>query len=526
MAQEGTSALALGRLRAWKFVTAVRIANAVPFLVVSLIFLAPNALLALSLRGVPAFFILAGAVGAGVLLWREAAHSDFLHAPVDARQLAICLALGVALCLLGGEGHFFLPKSDWLIRDAVLADLVRDGVVVLYRDEGQTFLLRAPLGMYLLPAMIGRLYGLYAAHLALLAQNAIVVGVIAYFTGILAQVRRAPMLLLLLGFSGLDIVGVFAAEAVELAGGGAFIPVNHTEWWSQYFWPGRLQYSSLITQFFWVPNHAAPGWWFALLILLHARGAVRFPALLASFAPLLIWSPLSMLGAAPFLALFATWRWRTLLSRDVMASVAASLCFLPVAIYLVVDAGAVAHEWLILRDGFARLYPFFLLVEIPQAALVLYCFRYVATADRPVFWVALAILFILPVYSFGPYNDLMMRASIPSLFLLAFHFARIVVLTRSGGGALASVASTLVLLAAATPFIEIVSALAPSYAISDCDLLTGSHKLEPGKLPTNYLARIEKVPVWLVDPAGARAPRTVVDRKCWPDHPGLEESLK
>ncbi|GLI91281.1 hypothetical protein [Methylocystis echinoides] len=513
--------------RAWKVTTLAGAAsNFHLFIFTSILFIAPNALFAAALRPVPAALVLVGCAGAVAILWRERLRSDLFRAVVDRRQLGLCLALGFAVCLLGGGGHVFLPKSDWLIRDAVLADLVREGFLALYRDAGQDYLLRAPLGMYLLPAMVGRFFGLYAAHLALLTQNAGIVGMIAYFTTTVAQVRRAPMLLLLLGFSGLDIVGVFAAEAAELAGGGAFMPVNHTEWWSQYFWPGRLQYSSLITQFFWVPNHAAPGWWFALLILLHARGAVRFPALLASFAPLLIWSPLSMLGAAPFLALFATWRWRTLLSRDVMASVAASLCFLPVAIYLVVDAGAVAHEWLILRDGFARLYPFFLLVEVPQAALVLYCFRYVATADRPVFWVALAILFILPVYSFGPYNDLMMRASIPALFLLAFHFARIVVLTRSGGGALASVASTLVLLAAATPFIEIVSALAPSYAISDCDLLTGSHKLEPGKLPTNYLARIEKVPVWLVDPAGARAPRTVVDRKCWPDHPGLDESLK
>jgi hypothetical protein len=527
MAQDYTQGETLEYRSVWKSLATARITNAAPFLVASLIFLAPNAVMALAFHTAAAILVLVGCAGAGILLWREGARSDLLRAPADVAQLAVCLAFGLALCLLGGEGHVFQPKSDWLTRDAVLADLVREGLVVLYRHEGQEYLLRAPLGMYLLPAMVGRFLGLHAAHLALLAQNSILVGAVAYFTGAIAQVRRAPMILLLLAFSGLDIVGIAAAELSEIASGGAFMFFGHNEWWSLYFWPGQFQYSSLVTQIFWVPNHAAPGWWLAALILLHLRRAVSFPALIASFGPLVIWSPLAVVGAAPFLVLFAARQaLRSFLSPAFLASVALTLCFLPIAVYLVIDAGAVPHEWLILREGFARQYLIFLLIEIPQAALVLYCFRHVAAEDRPAFWLALAVLLILPVYSFGPCNDLMMRASIPALFILAFHFARIVVLTRSAGGVVASVASTLVLVGAATPIIEIRTAIDRSYAISDCDLLTTSLKLAPSQLPANYLARIEKTPAWLFDLSAAPAPLTAADRQCWPDHPVLEEKMR
>lgn len=527
MSQERTQGEIFASPGAWKPLTTARITNAAPFLAASLIFLLPNAVMALAFHGVAATVVLAGCACAGVVAWREGARSGFLRAPADVTQLALCLLLGLSLCLLGGEGHVFMPKSDWLTRDAVLADLAREGLVVLYRHEEQEYLLRAPLGMYLLPAMVGRLLGLHVAHLALLCQNSIIVGAVAYFTGAIAQVRRALMILLLLAFSGLDIVGVAAAELSEIAGGGAFMSFGHTEWWSLYFWPGLFQYSSFVTQIFWVPNHAAPAWWLAALILMHLRGALSFPLLVASFGPLLVWSPLAIVGAAPFLILLAA---RQALpsfhSPAFMASVAINLCFLPVAVYLVIDAGAVPHEWLILREGFARQYLFFMMIEIPQAAFVLACFRHVAAEDRPAFWLALAVLGILPVYSFGPGNDLMMRASIPALFILAFHFARIVVLTRSAGGVTASVASTLVLLGAATPISEIRTAIDRSYAISDCDLLTSSLKLAPSGLPTNYLARIEKAPAWLVDLSGAPTPQIAVDRQCWPDHPLMEERMR
>jgi hypothetical protein len=503
------------------------LANFHVFALTALLFVAPNALFATALRPVPAAIVLMGCAGALAFARREAISSRYLAAAVDARALPLCLAGGLTLCLLGGEGHFFYSPWDWLTRDAVLADLVRDGTKALYRYEGQEYMLRAPLGMYLVPAAVGRFFGLYAAHLALLTQNSFIVGAILYFSAALAEVRKIPFLALLIAFSGLDIIGTLVAEAIAMAQGGAFEPFSHIEWWSGRFTRLPLQYSSFVTQLFWVPNHMAPGWWFALLALLHARGEIAFSTLLASCAPLLLWSPLAMMGGAPFVLYFASRiRGRQLFATDMLLATAAVLCFVPVALYLVMDAGAVPKEWLIFRDGFAWIYPAFILIEIPQAAIVLYTWRKVAVPDRGPLLVALALLLAIPIYRLGLANDFVMRASIAPLFLLAFSFARIAVLTPRDDSAFPTLIAVVVLISAVTPTLEMKGVIQGRYAVSDCNLLTAWSKTEQKSLPTNYLARREQIPSWLLSPEGAAAPLEVEKRLCWPDHPSLSDRDK
>lgn len=497
------------------------------FFLASLAFILPSAIFATALRPLPAALVIVGCVGAGVILFRARAASRLLSAPIELGRLALCLGFGVALCLLGGEGHFFYATRDWLIRDAVLHDLVTNGLTVLYRYEGQDYLLRAPLGMYMIPAMAGRFFGLHAGHMALLAQNSLILGAIAYFTSLLANVRTAPMLLLFMGFSGLDIIPILVAEAIEMAKGGDFMPFAHIEWWGEFYSSIRLQYSSHVTQLFWVPNHMAPGWWFALLALLYARGEMRMPAMLVSCAAMLMWSPLAMMGAAPFVAFFALQLLpRRIFARETVVAAAVGLCFLPIALYLTMDAGAVPHEWLILRDGFAFRYVLFILIEIPQAAVVLYAWNKVEPSDRKILILALVLLLIIPVYSVGVSNDFVMRVSIPAMFLLAFAFARIAVLTPRDNGTFATVISVIVIISAATPLLEIKQAFKERYAISDCNMLTSWHKGDISALPTNYWARVEKTPGWLMSTEAAPAPFTLEDRTCWPDHPYFDGDRK
>lgn len=496
------------------------------FFFAALLFILPSAIFATALRPLAAVFVLAGAIGAAVILWRARLSSALLSAPIDPAQLALSLALGLALCMLGGEGHFFYATTDWLTRDAVLSDLVHNGLKVVYRYEGQDYLLRAPLGMYLIPAVTGRLFGLYAAHMALVAQNSLILGSVAYFTTHIAGVRKTPFLLLLIGFSGLDIVPILLAEAVEMSKGAPFMPFTHIEWWGEYYSPVRLQYSSHITQLFWVPNHMAPGWWFALLSLLYVRKEIDLAAVMVSFAALLMWSPLAMMGAAPFVALFAFEHLpRRIFSTRTLAAAMVGLCFLPVALYLTNDAGEVPHEVLLTREGYWLRYILFLAVEIPQAAIILYAWKKIEPYDRRLVALALVLLALIPFYSVGVSNDFVMRVSIAPLFLLAFAFARIAVLTPRDDSRFATSISVIVILSAATPLLEIKQALRQNFAISDCNLLTSWHKGDPSVLPTHYWARVEKMPGWLMSSEKAPA-LTVEDRKCWADHPFLLDRMK
>ena len=478
-----------------------------------LVFLLGDVALAFGFGPLAAAFVLAGCALAVCLLFAfRPRPGSLLAAPVDAKRLAACLALAAVLLLLGGETHLFYANLDWLARDAVLSDLARQGFPLFYRYGGEDYLLRAPLGMYVLPAVVGRFAGLSAAHLALFAQNALLLGLCLYLVALLAGRRVAPFLALFILFSGVDVLPQLLREGLNMPG--------HLEWWNS-----SLQYSSHVTQLFWAPNHMLPGWWMALLLLFVARGEIDLAVLAILFSASLLWSPLAAAGAAPLAAFSALRLGRGLFAPRNLAAAFAGLLFLPIALYLTIDAGAVKHEWLLFLPGFALLYAAFLLVEIPHAAIVYAARARLAASDGPLLCAAVAVLLLLPFYSFGPNNDLAMRASTPALLLLAFAFAEIAVATPRDGGLLASAISALAIVSAATPALEIKRALvSPAFAISDCNLLTSWRKSDPHVFPTNYLARVATLPPWLAAREGVRL--ELEERRCWPDHPHLPDSRK
>lgn len=493
---------------------AMRASNRSLILLASFLFLLPSAILAAGFQPAAALIVLIGCALSAALIWRTRASDDraLLAAEVDFRTLAGSAALALALCLLGGETHLFYANFDWFTRDAVLADLVRQGFPLFYRYEEQDYLLRAPLGMYMLPATVGHFLGLKAAHAALLAQNASALTLILYFLMQLSNAPKIAFVLLFALFSGLDIVAQLGLHGLTMP--------DHIEWWSP-----LIQYSSHVTQIFWVPNHALPGWWFAVLALLHARREVDLALLSVSFAAMLLWSPLSMMGALPLLALFGLQLLPRLFAPRILVSLCAGACLIPVALYLSLDAASVPHGFLLGAEGFATLYVLFIVIEIPHVAIVAAAWPKIEASDKRVILTAIGLLLAIPCYSLGPYNDFAMRASIIPLALLAFAFARVATLVARDGKMLASSISVLVIVSAATPLFELKRALIePAFAISDCDFLTSWRKADPTIWPSNYLARIATVPPWLIGVDGVRL--TIEDRTCWPDHPRLNDARK
>lgn len=505
---------------------AAGVANAHLLIAGSFVFLLSNAIYACALRPAMAAIVVVGCVAIAALVWRTPRLGALLPAPLDLGTFAACLLAGVALCLLGGEGHFFYSTTDWITRDAVLSDLIKNGLTVLYHYEGQDYLLRAPLGMYMIPAVVGRAFGLYSAHMALLAQNAFITGSVAYFVAQIAGVRKGPMLFLLFAFSGMDILPILVMVLNELFRHDALMPFSHIEWWGEYYSSIPLQFSSHLTQIFWVPNHMAPAWWFATLTLLYVRREIDLALLIVSSAAMLMWSPLSMMGAAPFMVLFALRQSpKQLFERRNILAVGAALCLVPIAVYLTLDAAAVPHEFLFTHEGFPLRWAFFLAIEVPQLAIIAYAWNKVEAPDRPLLVVAALAICVIPSFRIGSANDFAMRASIPSLFLIAYAFGRIAVLTPRDNGRFATLISSIVIISIATPLLEIKSAFRPSYVISDCNMLTTWAKGDRDILPTNYWARIEKVPSWLMSTAGP-TPLENETRVCWPDHPTLKPSMK
>lgn len=410
-------------------------------------------------------FLSCVALGLGFALWLRRLTGVSL-APggrFDAGMAALCFGISALLCLLGGELHLFSPTFDWMVRDAVLHDLVIEPWPVHYEIAGRDFLLRAPLGMYLLPAAVGKIFGLIAAHYVLFLQNTLVLGsLFLVFTATCRTWRaRALILGVFVIFSGLDVLPCLIEGR---------LPEWHLE-----VWVAALQYSSHLTQLFWVPHHALAGWSFVAAYLLWRRGSLSALSLGAIFTLCLFWSPLAMMGALPFLifALVSDWRGARLHLRDALGPGLILLGSLPAVFYLMLDSGAVEKRWLFIDHGYPFRYVAFILIEL---GLWLWIFHVRPKEDSEApqqgdILIAIILLLLFPLYSIGFSNDFTMRASIPALAIVALAAA-----PRIGAMLQARDARRVVLIAglvtaAITPAVEVARAIAkPTIPLGDCTL--------------------------------------------------------
>ncbi|MFO1134361.1 MAG: hypothetical protein U1E30_04020 [Rhodoblastus sp.] len=488
--------------------------------IVLALFGAPTALFALTMRAPYAISLGAGALACIVIAARGLATGQgaFLGAPLDARRLLACFALAALLLLLGGETHLFRPTTDWYLRDAVLADLVKGGFPVVYRINGADYMLRAPLGMYVLPALIGQIAGLRGAHVALLAQNAVLLGAILY--ALLSLGRGWANLAIVLGFAGaaglIRFLGYLGSGRIE-----TMFPGNDTI----DAWNSLLQYSGSITQLFWVPNHALPGWLLAVLLLLRARREIDVATIGVAVALFLFWSPLAILPAAPALAYFALRAPRETLGakRTWLGLIAALLC-LPVVAYVTAASDTVPRPDILGDEKFWPTYFAFLPVQL-GAAIVVWYLRARAPAEwLALLWVNVALLVVLPFFSFGEFNDLVMRGSIASLAILAFVFGFVLTdaSTPRGGAGWAGVA--LVAVAATSAGYEVYRALAwKTYPVSACSVMDVAQATRRRVPQTNYIARVDARLQGLFGATGAPlqtttwAPPPAGEKPEWPD---------
>ena len=484
----------------------------------SCLVLVPNLLFALHLQTFPALAIMAGIFGTvAVLGRRRTLGSDaVLTGALDVPRLCICLALSLAIVVLGGEAHLVFTNWDWLWRDAVLSDVARAPFPPAYQVDGRTLLLRAPLGMYMLPALVAKAASLAAGHAALLAQNTVFLSLILYMLATLSG-RRSPLVIVVfLSFSGLDVVGHLLGWWQQGKDFGGFSLPSHIESWSQF------QYSSVVTQIFWVPNHALPAYWLVLIVVLCVRREATLGDLGLVMAASLFWSPFAFIGTLPFAGyLFVRDARHLVVSPHLWLAVAVAACYLPVALYMQVDAAKVPHAFVLFMPTMAAAIVSFLVIEIPHIAIIRETWPSLDPRLKGIVIVSFCILVLLPVERFGVSNDLVMRASIPALMILSIAFADALAIAWATRRGLFVGGLCLLLLGAVTPAQEIIRSLSfAPFAISDCNLVTVWKKLNPA-LPTldNYLARRSAFPAGLIR-ASTTAPLSDQPRTvCWPDIP-------
>ncbi|KEQ53124.1 hypothetical protein [Sphingobium chlorophenolicum] len=315
-----------------------------------------------------------------------------------------CFLISLGLLALSGEGRFFYANVDWQVRFAVLRDMGINPWPFVYTARPEPDLLRAPIGMFLVPALIFKTIGPRAADVALLVQNSALIALLLAMGSQLFADRRSRMtgLTIFVLFSGMDALGDLLMQGML---------TGHMEDWAE------IQYSSTITLLFWVPQHAIAGWVGAVGYMMWREGRLPLAPWLAMLPLTALWSPLGLMGAMPFVALagLRTIIARVLRPRDVVVPAASLVLCIPSLIYL----GAASDD-----VGF-HLQPIpFIQWMLFQSFETLPYLIPLAIAGRSTrfgndsLWLAFVWLMLIPFVQIGWSTDFMMRGSITALALV------------------------------------------------------------------------------------------------------------
>ncbi len=271
---------------------------------------------------------------------------------------------------------------------------------------------------YLPAALVGKIFGWAAAQVALILWS--LLGLVLTLLWVQQLVRRWSWTLpvLFVFASGLDIIGYLLLHR-HLPHGGEI------EWWSHYW--GRkgdfyfvAQYSGNTSLLYYVPNQAIAGWLATALVLhtIYTRTYGKY--LPICFLALLLWSPFAAVGLIPF-GLVAARRLRV---KDYCT--ASNIVLVPAAgvilsLYYLSRAFPDKGGWPVFHDFPARVLPLLLFLSLEIGVYVICVAVWIrerTALDKQVATIAVLFLVLCPLYSYGHYNDWVMRSSIPALFVL------------------------------------------------------------------------------------------------------------
>ncbi len=375
---------------------------------------------------VRAIFAIPALLLLGSCLWR---HWGTLREREERRRESLVIHWGtlaaagvfcIFLCLVAGQGAFFVQAGDWEKHNFVLNDLVVSRWPVCYHNDDSDAMLTYYIAQYLVPALFGKVFSSFrAAEVALLVCN--VVGILGVLLLVFRVVRAdtgkkrvvSALIFALFGtclFLGKALYGATGIGSADISGA--------REWISNSY---QLQYRTLFTCLRWAfPQAVVP--WMATLLFLEEHKNVRVYALIA--APLVLYATFPLVGIAALMVGVVLSRAFTekdlkALAKEVFSpsNVAVAVAFLIPVVYIL---GNLSGEK-VPEVGFAH-------VDFGINATVYFCFVAAFLVYTVVifemykkdllFYLVNISLLILPFFRMGIFNDFTMSVSIPAVFLL------------------------------------------------------------------------------------------------------------
>ena len=327
--------------------------------------------------------------------------------------LMIALLIIIGWILFSGAGHFADQVGDYKKHNLMLSHLInQDWPIIQQMTAKDAYILVYYLGYYLPAGLFGKAFGLVAANLFQFCYTLLGVLIAFYFFLSFTKGKHPVwMVILFILFGGMDVLGWLAVNGrfPEMAG--------YIGPWSQ-----SLTYQGNSDLLFFVPQQAIPAWIVTGVVLWSrtqqsGRGYIGFV-----WALTLLWAPWIFLGLSPIMVWFflsdrGKWKeWFTLV--NILPSAAIGFIM---AVYYSINPSSVGYNgWIwTFTDNWIATYLLFIVFEFLLLGVLLLLLNWKDAVVRPILLVALLPLLVIPFYHSGVFNDFCMRASIPSLTILA-----------------------------------------------------------------------------------------------------------
>jgi hypothetical protein len=360
-----------------------------------------------------------------ISFWKKASFSDAIAAGMW--QWLFMLLLLFTWLYLSGIGGYVFQNWDYHSRNAVFHDLINYSWPVVYHiDQRVASQFNVPSAVFLsyyfghwLPAaLIGKLAGLRAADCFLFLWSLLGVFLAVILTSLATKLSLIKTTLLIVFFSGMDIVGVLLLCHIPGYNyPGLWPPIQHLEWWAI-----SMQYSSFTTSLFWTYNQFIP----TLLIMSLFVRSQETSRLLFILGFCFFFAPLPAIGLLPLVICHLIRhfvrclkiRAYTLVSHFVASTFTAeNIAGIAIALlaFIFYSTNLAAKFRCIQSPGPFVLYIIFIFLE----GLLIWLLLLPQHRKDWAWYIAGFMLVICPFISIGANWAFMTRVTLPALYLLA-----------------------------------------------------------------------------------------------------------
>ena len=366
---------------------------------------------------------------------------------IEFKKIIPIFIIILLICITSGHGGLFYQSSDWDARNAIFRDLVQQDWPVYYEKSNSA--LTYYIGQWMVPSVFGKIvivianvissivpniftsimkklsleFAFQVGNIVLLLWNSFgVLIAILWIIKILKLEKKKDIYLAIfvfLFFSGLDVVGMSIFGTFNV-----FLRRIHLEWWGITY-----QYSSMITQLFWVFNQSIPVWIITLMFF-EEKKVNNYMLLILLALP---FSPLPFIG---LVILFACNGIRFLIesikNRKIVSfikyifsiqNILAFISILPLyGCFYFGNSSAVGSTdgggFSLMTDLITPFELFKLLIFWFIEVGIYGIFLIKTQKKNSLFYIIMIALFVIPLFQLGYEYDFSMRVSIPLLLVI------------------------------------------------------------------------------------------------------------